>query len=122
MKETEVNIMQNVEPTLVYKVTNTTSLPFDVETELEKYSRIFITKEFDMFRIVHLYEAAMRDYKIFGETKDGDKKLLFTCNHHFECCVCCEQFVIGCIFCGYVCCNSIMYQMDYKRNEMPFYT
>lgn len=110
-------------PTLVYKVnTGTTSLPYNVEEDLEKYSRVFITKEFDMFRLVHCCEAASRDYKIYGETKERDKKLLFTSSPHFECCNCCEQCLVGLLCVGYACCDSIVFQMDYKRNGEPFYT
>ena len=75
MNNTETNLNQ-VEPVLVYKVNKKTSLPFDVTEELEKYSRIFITKEVDPFRIIHCFEAMSRDYIIYGETKDNDKKLL----------------------------------------------
>ena len=121
MNNTETNLNQ-VEPVLVYKVTKNTSLPFDVTEELEKYSRIFITKEVDPFRIIHCFEAMSRDYIIYGETKDEDKKLLFTCHNHFECCNCCEQCIIGCLCFGYACCDSIIFQLDYRRNGNPFYT
>ena len=123
MNETgDLKLQQPEEPKLVYNIYTTTSLPFNVATDLDKYSRIFITKEIDYFRIVHCCENFMRDYKVFGETQDGDKILLFTCNHHFQCCKCCEECAIGCICCSYICCDSIIFQMDYKRNGATFYT
>lgn len=122
MNNTELNLNQP-QPVLTYKVnTGPVSLPFDVETDLQKYSRIFITKEFDPFRIVHSCEAPFRDYKVYGETKDGDKKVLFTSVYHYECCNCCEQCIIGELWCGYACCDTIESQMDYMRNGEPFYT
>jgi hypothetical protein len=122
MTQTDVD-MKVVEPNLIYRVnTGITNLPFDVEAELEKFSRIYITKEFDPFRLVNCFEAATRDYEIYGETKDGDKKLLFTSVIHFECCNCCEQYIIGDFCCAYACCDSIIFQMDYRRNGFPFYT
>ena len=122
MNNTETNLTTQVQPVLVYKVNKNTSLPFDVTEELEKYSRIFVTKEVDPFRIIHCFEAASRDYLIYGETKDGDKKLLFTCHNHFECCNCCDQYIIGGLCCVYACCDSIVFQLDYRRNGNPFYT
>ena len=122
MNQTDINLKQP-DPVLVYKVnTGPTSLPFDVESELNKYSRIFISKEFDVFRIVSCCEASNRDYIIYVDTEDGDKKILFTSNYHYKCCKCCEQCIFGDLCCGYVCCDSIMFQMDYKRNGAPFYT
>ena len=67
-------------------------------------------------------ERFFRDYQVHGELPDGDKKILFTVNRHFECCKCCQQCVIPCYCCDYVCCDSIIFQLDYKRNEAPFYT
>ena len=121
MNTSDANLKQ-VNPVLVYKVNTNTSLPFDVKEDLQKYSRIFITKEVDPFRIVHCFESIARDYIIFGEAKDGDKKLLFTCHNHFDCCNCCEQCIIGCYCAVYACCDSIVYQLDYRRNGYPFYT
>ena len=60
-------------------------LPLDVTKELAQYQRIFVTKEFDYFKIVHRCEDYLHDYKVFGELPDGDKKLLFTVSRHFEC-------------------------------------
>ena len=37
-------------------------------------------------------------------------------------CNCCQSFTIPCIFCDYECCNSIITQFDYKRNNVNFYT
>lgn len=123
INQTNMNLQQQPDPQLVYHVnTGTASLPFDVESELHKYSKIFITKEFDAFKIVSCCDSSNRDYKILGETKDGDKKLLFTSYIHSDCCNCCEQCVIGELCCGYACCNTIIFQMDYRRNGQPFYT
>lgn len=99
----------------------TTSLPFDVENDLDKYSKIYISRQVDPFRIVSCYEAVERDYIIQGETGSGDKKILFTSSVHNECCECCDQYVIGYFCCGYACCDSILFQMDYERNGYPFY-
>ena len=57
MTQTDINI--NVgEPNLINPVnTKTTTLPFNVETDLKEYSRIFITREFDPFRLIHCCEA-----------------------------------------------------------------
>ena len=121
MNNTEINSSQ-IQPVLVYKENTNTNLPFDVTQELQKYSRIFVAKEFDPFRIVHCCESVNRDYLIIGEEQDGDKKLLFTSHIHFECCNCCEQCIIGFFFCGYACCDSIVFQLDYRKNGQPFYT
>lgn len=122
MTQTDINI--NVgEPNLINPVnTKTTTLPFNVETDLKEYSRIFITREFDPFRLIHCCEAPIRDYEIYGETEEKDKKVLFTCSYHYQCCNYCEQFIIGDLCCGYACCDTIEFQMNYKRNGFPFYT
>lgn len=99
-----------------------TSLPFDVKSELSKYSTIFIVKEFDPFSLVCLCEASNRDYIIYSENEEGDKKILFTSSSHSKCCKCCEQCVLGYLCCGYACCDSIEFQMDYNRNGETFYT
>jgi hypothetical protein len=104
------------------KANTNTNLPFDVTEGLQKYSRIFVAKEVDPFRIVHCCEAINRDYLIFGEEEDGSKKLLFNSHIHFECCKCCDQCVVGFLCCGYACCDSIVFQLDYRRNGHPFYT
>lgn len=122
MEKTSTEINQS-EPALVYKVSaGATSLPLDVERDLQKYSRIFIGKEYDPFRIVHCFEAPFRDYRIYVETSEGDKKILFTSHNHYKCCNCCNQCVCGYLCCGYACCDSIQFQMDYRRNGFPFYT
>ena len=121
MNNTEANLNQQ-QPELIIKVKTNVSIPFDVEEDLEKYSRIYITKQFNPFRIVHCFEAPTRDYIIYGEKEDEDIKLLFTCHTHYECCNCCEQCVVGCICCGYACCDSILFQLDYRKNGNPFYT
>ena len=75
---------------------NISSLPFDVSKDLNKYSKIYITKEYDMFRKVHCFENFIHDYKIYGQLPDGDKKLLFTCSRHFQCNSCCEGWGVSC--------------------------
>lgn len=124
VNNTETKIVQP-EPVTLYKVnTGITNLAFDSEKDLEKYSKVYITKEFDPFRIVHCCEAPMRDYKIQVDSKEGDKKTLFNAIVHYKCkcCNCCDQCIIGYLWCGYACCDYIQFQMDYKRNAMPFYT
>ena len=98
-------------------------LPLDVTRDLTQYSRFFVTKEFDYFKIVHKCEDYLHDYKVFGELPDEDKKLLFTVSQHFECKCCWDNCIVSfCCCCSYVCCNSIIFQLDYKRNGKPFYT
>ena len=97
MNNTTMNINQ-AEPELVYKV--------------NAGAKIYITREYDPFRIVHCFEAPLRDYIIHGETKDGDKKILFSAINHFKCCNCCDQCIVGYLCCGYACCHSIQFQMD----------
>ena len=126
MANTEINLNQAVPQLFDNIKTKPISLPLDVEKDLKKYSRIFITKEFDPFRIVQCFESPIRDYKIYGEIIGEnnvlDKKLLFNSVYHFECCNCCEQCIVGDLCCAYVCCDSIEFQMDYLRNGKPFYT
>ena len=107
-----------------YSNTSKDILPFDVAKDLAQFKRILVTKEFDYFKIVHICENYMHDYKIYGELPDGDKKLLFTCSQHFECdfCSCLDNCTCNLCLCSYVCCDSIVFQMDYKRNGSPFYT
>lgn len=55
---------------------------------------------------------------------DGDKKLLFTVSRHFQCKACCDCDGCGFHF-GYCECifsDKIVFQMDYKRNNVGFYT
>ena len=68
-----------------YSKTSIDNLPFDVSKDLDQFKRILVSKEFDYFKIVHICQDYMHDYKIFWELPDGDKKLLFTCNQHYEC-------------------------------------
>ena len=112
------------EPKVIYPSSQgITALPLDVSNELSQYSRLFITDEYDVFRNIHCSENIFGpEYKIYGELPDGDKKVLFTCLHHFESCKFCQACAIGTICCFYQCCDSIVYQLDYKRNGAPFYT
>ena len=98
------------------------NLPFNVATELNMFSRIFVVREYDKFRIFHCCERLFPDYRVFGELPDGDKKILFTSSRHFQCCRCCDDCSINCCLCSYFCCDSIVFQMDYRRNGFPFYT
>ena len=99
-------------------------LPFDISKDLKEYQRILVAKEFDLFRVAHCFENALGDYKIYGESPNGDITLLFTSSLHFECtiCNCCDNIVIPFYCFTYSCCDSIIFQMDYRRNGKPFYT
>lgn len=105
-------------PTYALNIT----LPLDVKSDLNQFSKITIVRQYNLYRTFHCMERFFRDYQVHGELPDGDKKILFTVNRHFECCKCCQQCVIPCYCCDYVCCDSIIFQLDYKRNEAPFYT
>jgi hypothetical protein len=122
MNNTEMKINQP-SPVLVYNInTGSTNLAFDVQNGLNEYSKIYITKQFDPFRIVYCGEYPFRDYMIYGLTKEGERKNLFNAIYHYQCCNCCDQYIIGCLLCGYACCDSIQTQIDYKKDGMPFYT
>lgn len=54
-----------------------TSLALDAKNDWNNYSKIYITKQFDPFRIGHCFEAPNRYYIIYGVTQEGDKKILF---------------------------------------------
>ena len=97
-------------------------LPFIVSQELNQYKKVYISRQFDFFRNFQCCELAP-DYVIYGEMPDGDKKILFTCRQNYKCCeCCCSQCIISCLFCEYICCDKIIFQMDYKRNNANFYT
>ena len=101
------------------------NLPLDVTKDLNEFSKFFVAITFDSFRSMHCCEKCLPslDFMIYGELPDGDKKLLFTCSKHNEFCKCCDNCIITCFcLCDYVCCNSIVFQMDYKRNNQTFYT
>ena len=97
-------------------------LPFDVSTELNIYNRVYISRQLDYFRNYHCCEVTGGDYIVYGELPDGDKKILFTASKHFKCCNCCNSCIIGCGLLDYECCDSIVTQIDYKRNNVNFYT
>ena len=120
-----VNIlMDNSQAQIITTIkANSLELPLDVSKELEQYSKIFVSKEIDFFRMVHCCENLLSDYKVFGELPNGDKVLLFTARQHFECDCCdCDDCAINCFFCSYMCCDQIIFQMDYKRNNKNFFT
>jgi len=99
------------------------NFPLNISNDLKNYSKIYISKEFNNFRTFHCFESLMKDYIVYGELPDGDKKILFTVKTHFQCCHCCDSCVISCccIF-DYVCCDRIMFQVDYQRNNLNFFT
>ena len=97
-------------------------LPFDVSNELSNYNRAFITRNADYFRTFHCCELPMFDYNVFGELPDGHKVLLFTVRFHFKCCDCCNDCSIYCCLGEYVCCDKIIFQLDYRVNNKNFYT
>ena len=117
-------IPQAFPPVMVLEKPVIVTLPFNVVTDLNQFHRIYISKEYDYFKIVHNYEDLLRDYIVYGEMPDGDKKILFTVSKHFECkvCRCFDDCFISALFCDYVCCDRMIFQMDYKRNGVPFYT
>ena len=116
------NPIQNLPQNTQINDINPNALPLDVTKDLAQYSKIFVTKEYDYFKVVHFFENYLHDYKVFGELPDGDKKLLFTVSKHFECKLCCDNCIMTCCCCSYVFCNSIIFQFDYKRNGKPFFT
>lgn len=117
----QINNQINVIPTNQYMDDSKIRIPFDVESELNQYSRVFVSREFNFYRNFHCFEMFGRDYRVFGELPDRDKKLLFTIQPHFECCTC-NFCSIGCFCCEYACCDHIVYQLEYKRNNYNFYT
>ena len=122
----KINLNPNVPMTYNVKTENSpmASLPLDVSKDLNEFSKFFVSIGFDNFRNIHCFEKCYPsfDFMIYGELPDGDKKLLFTCTQHKEFCKCCDNLMITCCLCDYFCCNSIVFQMDYKRNNKPFYT
>ena len=96
---------------------------FDVDTELAPFTKMYISKENDPFRIIHCFEVLNSDYQIFGELPDKSKKLLFTVREHFECECCeCDDWGVDCCCFTIICCDKILYQLDYKKNNQDFYT
>ena len=123
MKDNKGIIVNNQIVSELNSITNASTilLPFDVSKDLNQFNKIFVRKTFNPFRTACCFEKLI-DYEIFGELPDGDKKLLFTCQQHFECCNCCDNCFIDCCLCGYNCCDIIVFQMEYKRNNSNFYT
>jgi len=98
-------------------------LPFNVETDLNEFTKIYITKENDPFKISHFFQCLQEDYQIFGEMPDKTKKLLFTVSEHWECECCeCDNWGFDCCCISYICCDKILQQFDYKKNNEGFYT
>lgn len=111
-------VNQNIIPNMPNKESR--NLPFDVESELGPYSKLYVQKVCNCFNIFHCCEK----YNILGELPNGEIQLLFTSQHHCECglCNCCDDCMIYCCCCTYVCCDKIIFQMDYEKNGMNFYT
>ena len=110
-------------PVVVMPVAVPTSLPLNVATDLSMYNKISVVLQKDLWKITCLYERSLPTYVVYGEMPDGDKKILFTCSQHFQCCTICDQCIIGLPCClEYACCDQIIFQMDYKRNNAPFFT
>ena len=117
------NDNRNLGLEIPYSPTNNPNIPFDVSRELSQYQKVFITKQWDMFRMAHCYEGFAQEYLVWAELPDGDKKLIFTCCRHFEpdCCKC-NDLKLHCFCFAYICCDQIIFQMDYRRNGKCFYT
>lgn len=109
-------------PKVVVVTTPVTTLPFNVMTELNPYTRIYVALEYDFFKVVHCYADHFHDYKVYGEMSDGDKKLLFTVSRHFQCNTCCDGCGCTLVYCECIFSDKIVFQMDYKRNNVGFYT
>jgi hypothetical protein len=103
--------------------TSSSKIPFNVESELN-YKRIFIIKEKDPFKNIHICQPFItHDYQIYGELPDKSKKLLFTVNEHFECEFCeCDDWGFNFFCCSLICCDKIFFQLDYRKNNKGFYT
>lgn len=132
------NVLMNFNPIPTTKF----PLPFDVSNDLAIFSKIFVTKEVDLFRIFHYTETFVEDYKIYGELPTGNKEILFTVRRHniptcTSCANCCSQCCDNCCpkkkgccdrdscsFCcfgEYICYDLVGFQLDYKRNNILFY-
>ena len=48
-------------------------IPFDVEKELSQFTKMYITKENDLFKIAHFCQSLTQDYLIFGELPNERK-------------------------------------------------
>lgn len=93
-------------PVVVMPVAVPTSLPLNVATDLSMYNKISVVLQKDLWKITCLYERALPTYVVYGEMPDGDKKILFTCSQHFQCCTICDQCIIGLPCClEYACCD-----------------
>ena len=71
--QTDGNRLAN-ENNMVIKMASPTSLPFDVEKDLNGYNKVYITKQFNLFRTFHCCEFLGGDYIVYGLLPDGDKK------------------------------------------------
>lgn len=120
--------MNNTNSVKVIPIVYVSGLPLDASNELAQYSKVFITRQ-DQFRIVFCLEKTP-SYTVFGELPDGDKKILFTVKIHFKypnCCLCCYCADVRppcncCGICEIVYHDEIIFQFDYRRNNVNFYT
>ena len=119
--KSEANRLGN-EQNMVIQMGSPSSLPFDVENDLNGFNKVYIAKQFNLFRTFHCCEFLGGDYIVYGLLPDGDKKILFTSKKHYKCCDYCNDCVIPFGCCCYVCCDKIVFQMDYQRNNLNFYT
>lgn len=122
IKNTNHNTKDNIIQSSSYNVSDI-KLPLDVSKDLNTFSKICISKEFDYYRTIHCFESPISDFIVYGELPDGDRKVLFTVRQHYECCNFCDGCSITCCMCcTYVICDAIIFQLDYKRNNECFYT
>ena len=95
-------------------------IPLDVFTELAGYTKIFITRQYDPFRIFHrCCDNIGCDFIVYGLLPEGDKKILFTIRHHYECCEP-RNIEISCCLCDIILNDKIIIQFDYRRNNNNF--
>ena len=98
------------------------AIPLDVSTEFARYNKIFITRQYDPFRIFHrCCDNIGCDFIVYGLLPEGDKKILFTIRQHYECCEP-RNIEISCCLCDIVLNDKIIIQFDYRRNNNNFYT
>ena len=120
-KNQEKGILETKDSVKIFPI-NQFEIPFDVTKDLKRYNKVYISKETDVFRTIHFLETFFKEYKILVDNQENDKTVLFTARQHFKCCNCCNDFTFDCCCFTYVCCDRIITQLDYKRNNINFYT
>ena len=112
--------------TIIYGQKNTNiqiKLPFDVSTDLNQFKQIYISRQFDIKRVVCCCNHFGPDFLVWGELPDGDRKIIFTIHNYYEFCKWLQSCRINFCLCGhYYCCDTILYQLNYQRNGKPFYS